>query len=308
MNAIVFAYHNIGVQCLKVLLARNIRVTLVITHMDNPYENIWFNSVINLCNEYCIPYIAIAEQKLSQLLLYKIQVAQPDFIFSFYYRNILPIKLLTMAKYGAYNMHGSLLPKYRGRAPVNWAILHGETETGVTLHEMIEKPDAGPIIVQTKVPILPNDTAYEVFNKIIVAAEQTLWNILPLMIKGLIPKLFNDISHGNYFCARNEKDGRINWKETAQCIHNLVRAVAPPYPGAFEEISGDKITFIKTRLVTPLIQSIFQKSSIYNHLNKFYNKGNLYVRCGDNNYLQILQIQINNKNVDLKYYMQYLTI
>lgn len=302
MNAIVFAYHDIGVRCLKVLLAYNIRVILVITHLDNSYENIWFSSVIKVCNEYDIPYITIIDQKSPQLL-HKIQIEKPDFIFSFYYRNILPIKLLTIAKYGAYNMHGSLLPKYRGRTPINWAILHGEVETGATLHEMVAKPDAGPIVAQTKVPILPNDTVYEVFNKVVVAAEQTLWGALPLMMKGLTPKLFNNISQGSYFGARKPEDGRINWTKTAQHIHNLIRAIAPPYPGAFEEISGDKITFIKTRLVSPYIRSILDKSYMYSKLNKFNYKNNLYVRCGDKNYLQILQIQINDQDVALKDYL-----
>ncbi len=99
---------------------------------------------------------------------------------------MLPVALLALARHGAYNMHGSLLPKYRGRVPVNWAVLHGETETGATLHEMAAKPDAGAIIAQTAVPILPDDTAHEVFGKLTVAAEQTLWNALPAILAGQV--------------------------------------------------------------------------------------------------------------------------
>jgi len=170
MNAVVFAYHDVGVRCLKVLLARGVRVALVVTHEDNPNENIWFGSVASVCREYGIPYIT-PEDPASPQVHTQVQAAQPDFIFSFYYRHMLPVDLLALATQGAYNMHGSLLPKYRGRVPINWAVLHGETETGATLHEMAAKPDAGSIVAQTPVPILPDDTAYEVFGKVVVAAE-----------------------------------------------------------------------------------------------------------------------------------------
>jgi len=155
MNAVVFAYHDVGVRCLKVLLARGVRVSLVVTHEDNPNENIWFASVAETCREYGITFVT-PEDPNSAKLLSQVQAAKPDFIFSFYYRHMLPVSLLNEARYGAYNMHGSLLPKYRGRVPINWAVLHGETETGATLHEMAAKPDAGAIVAQTAVPIQLN--------------------------------------------------------------------------------------------------------------------------------------------------------
>jgi len=218
MNAVVFAYHDVGVRCLKVLLARGIRVSLVVTHEDNPNENIWFASVAETCREYGITFVT-PEDPNSAKLLSQVQAAKPDFIFSFYYRHMLPVGLLSEARYGAYNMHGSLLPKYRGRVPINWAVLHGETETGATLHEMAAKPDAGAIVAQTAVPILPDDTAHEVFCKVVVAAEQTLWNVLPAMLAGRTPKLPNDLSKGSYFGGRKPEDGRIDWKNRrSRCI------------------------------------------------------------------------------------------
>jgi methionyl-tRNA formyltransferase len=162
---------------------------------------------------------------------------------------MLPVELLALAKHGAYNMHGSLLPKYRGRVPVNWAVLHGETETGATLHEMALKPDAGAIVAQTPVPILPDDTAHEVFGKLTVAAEQTLWQALPLMLAGQTPKLPNDLSKGSYFGGRKPEDGHIDWSKPAQDIYNLHRAVAPPYPGAWTVIGGKTYIIGKARLL-----------------------------------------------------------
>ena len=247
MRAVVFAYHNVGVRCLKVLLARGVDVALVVTHQDNPAETIWFDSVAELCKEHGIPSITPDDPKSSALLA-QVQKLQPDLIFSFYYRHMLPVDLLEIAKFGAYNMHGSLLPKYRGRVPVNWAVLHGETETGATLHEMAAKPDAGAITAQTSVPILPDDTAYEVFGKLTVAAEQTLWNVLPAILAGMPPRLPNDLSQGSYFGGRKPEDGRIDWNQPAQAVYNLHRAVAPPYPGAFTELAGRTYIIGKARL------------------------------------------------------------
>jgi methionyl-tRNA formyltransferase len=250
MRAVVFAYHNVGVRCLKVLLARGVDVALVVTHEDNPAETIWFESVAALCREQGIRFITPADPASPQLFE-QVQNAGPDCIFSFYYRHMLPVELLALAKQGAYNMHGSLLPKYRGRVPVNWAVLHGETETGATLHEMAAKPDAGAIIGQTAVPILPDDTAYEVFGKVTVAAEQTLWNVLPDLLTGRAPSLPNDLSRGSYFGGRKPEDGRIDWSQPAQTIYNLHRAVAPPYPGAWTVIGGTTLVIGKARLCNP---------------------------------------------------------
>lgn len=239
MKAVVFAYHNVGVRCLKVLLARGVDVLLVVSHEDNPDETIWFESVAALCREHGIAFVTPADPN-SPALFAQIQALQPDFIFSFYYRHMLPAPLLALARCGAYNMHGSLLPKYRGRVPVNWAVLHGETETGATLHQMTAKPDAGAIVAQTAVPILPDDTAYDVFGKLTVAAEQTLWNALPALLAGNAQHVQSDLSQGSYFGGRTPEDGRIDWSQPAQAVYNLHRAVAPPYPGAFTEIRGKK--------------------------------------------------------------------
>ncbi|QDD64499.1 formyltransferase [Herbaspirillum seropedicae] len=303
MNAVVFAYHDVGVRCLKVLLARGVQVSLVVTHEDSATENIWFGSVAGVCREHGIAYITPADPKSPQLLA-QVQAAQPDFIFSFYYRHMLPVEVLAAAKRGAYNMHGSLLPKYRGRVPINWAVLHGETETGATLHEMTVKPDAGAIVAQTAVPILPDDTAHEVFGKVVVAAELTLWNVLPAMLSGRTPSMPNDLSKGSYYGGRKPEDGRIDWRRTAREVHNLVRAVAPPYPGAFEEIADDKITVTRTRLVPPSAHPALQRA--HGMQDKFFEGGKLYARCGDGNFLQILGIQINDQDASLNNYLKYM--
>jgi methionyl-tRNA formyltransferase len=246
-RAVVFAYHNVGVRCLQVLLARGVDVVLVVTHEDNPNEHIWFGSVAAVAAEHGIEVITPADPNSDELRA-ALRRARPEFVFSFYYRHMLPADVLALAARGAYNMHGSLLPKYRGRVPTNWAVLNGETETGATLHEMTAKPDAGVIVAQTSVPILPDDTAQQVFDKVTVAAEQTLWRVLPALVAGQAPHLPNDIAHGSYYGGRKPEDGRIDWSQPAHRVYNLIRAVAPPYPGAFTDIGDARFIVARARL------------------------------------------------------------
>jgi methionyl-tRNA formyltransferase len=244
-RVVVFGYHNVGVRCLKVLLAAGVDVALVVTHEDNAAENIWFESMVSLCQTEGIPYITPADAT-DPALLARVTAARPDLLFSFYYRNMLPGSILDVAP--AFNMHGSLLPAFRGRAPVNWAVLHGATEIGATLHEMTIKPDAGAIVAQTAVPILPDDTAFEVFGKVTVAAEQTLWHVLPDLLAGTASRTHNDLTKGGYFGGRKPEDGRIDWSQPAQQVYNLHRAVAPPYPGAFTDVAGTRYIIERARL------------------------------------------------------------
>ena len=250
MHAVVFAYHDVGVNCLKALLGAGIQVDLVITHQDDPHENVWFGSVAKLCDDQKIPYITPNANQLMELIP-QLQKLTPDYLFSFYYRHMIPAELLACAKIGALNMHGSLLPKFRGRAPVNWAILQGATETGATLHMMEVKPDAGDIVGQSAVSIGPNETATDVFGKVSRAAITVINQVLPELIQGRIPRKPNNLAQGSYFGGRKPADGQILWHQTAQQVHNLVRAVAPPYPGAFTDWQGQRRIVARTSLEGP---------------------------------------------------------
>lgn len=251
MHAVVFAYHDVGLNCLKALLTAGIQVDLVVTHQDDPNENVWFGSVAKLCQEKNIPYITPSATELVDLAP-KLQALAPDYIFSFYYRNMIPTQILACAKIAALNMHGSLLPQYRGRAPVNWAILHGETQTGATLHIMEVKPDAGDIVGQSAVSIGPDETATDVFSKVSQAAVAVIHEALPSLIKGNVPRKPNELQKGSYFGGRKPADGQIHWGQKAIQVHNLVRAVAPPYPGAFTDYQGQTMTVARTSLKGPL--------------------------------------------------------
>lgn len=246
-SAIVFAYHDVGVRCLRVLLDAGVHVPLVVTHADAPGETIWFASVARLAQEHGLQ-VAMPSDPHDSALLAQAAAARPDFLFSFYYRHMLRREWLDMPSRGAFNMHGSLLPRYRGRVPVNWAIIHGERETGATLHRMNEKPDNGAIVDQCAVPILCDDTAREVFTKITVAAEIALARSLPRLIDGTAVERPQDLSQGGYFGGRKPEDGRIPATASAQQIHNLVRALAPPYPSAFIDVAGQRVLIERTSL------------------------------------------------------------
>jgi methionyl-tRNA formyltransferase len=126
--------------------------------------------------------------------------------------------------------------------------VNGEQETGATLHEMVAKADAGRIVDQQAVPILPDDTGRQVFDKVTVAAEQVLWRSLPAIVAGEIRFRPNDVAAGSYFGRRTPEDGRIDWSQPAARVYDLVRAVAPPYPGAFTELAGVTLVIATARL------------------------------------------------------------
>jgi methionyl-tRNA formyltransferase len=284
-RAIVFAYHNVGVRCLAVLLAHGVDVVRVITHKDNPDEDIWFDSVAALAARYDIP-VSLPDDANDTALVAELAALAPDFLFSFYYRQMLKAPLLAMPKLGAYNMHGSLLPKYRGRVPVNWAIIHGERETGATLHQMLEKPDAGGIVAQQAVPILPDDTAGEVFDKVTLAAELALDRVLPDLIQGRITPQAQNLAAGSYFGGRCAADGRIDWHQPAATVHNLIRAVAPPYPGAFFDTPQGRLRVLRS--LSPAGQR-----GEFGQPTLFIRDGRWYAECGDGQVLRLLAVEFS---------------
>ena len=289
-SAVVFAYHNVGVRCLSVLLAQGVRVILVVTHRDRADENIWFDSVEKLARSRGLPVIT-PEDPNDPAVVAQVRALAPDFLFSFYYRNMLGPQLLALPRRGAYNMHGSLLPRHRGRVPVNWAVILGERETGATLHQMVEKPDAGGIVAQEAVPIGPEDTAAEVFGKVTGAAERVLARVLPELIAGSARITPQDLRLGSYHGGRKPEDGRIDWAKSAQEVHNLVRGVAPPYPGAFTRAGATTLRILRTRL-EPDRRPRSGAPGLY------FEAGSYFADCGDGKVLRILELEAQDGTLD----------
>ncbi|MCF5709748.1 bifunctional UDP-4-amino-4-deoxy-L-arabinose formyltransferase/UDP-glucuronic acid oxidase ArnA [Pseudomonas syringae] len=239
-KAVVFAYHDIGCAGLQALLDAGYDIAAVFTHADDPGEKTFFGSVAQWCAQHAIAVHA-PEDPNHPLWIERVGKLNPDFIFSFYYRQLLSEPLLACATKGAFNLHGSLLPRYRGRAPANWVLVNGEQETGVTLHHMVKRADAGPIVAQQRVPISLLDTALTLHGKLREAAAGLLSDALPLLAHGGLPGTPQDESQATCFGRRTPADGLIDWARPAGQLNNLVRAVTQPYPGAFCPVGEHKL-------------------------------------------------------------------
>ena len=232
MKAVVFAYHNMGIAGLEALFNHGFDIEAVFTHDDDPEENCWFDSVKKWALQKNITIYTTEEVNSSQWIA-RIAALKPDIIFSFYYRKMICREILDLPEVGAFNLHGSFLPYYRGRCPVNWVIIKGEKRTGVTLHYMVDKPDAGDIVGQKAVGIDSVDTAKTLYDKLCGAAKELLDELLPLIKIGQIPRHKQDLKAGSYFGGRRPEDGSIDWNKSAMEIYNLIRGVTRPYPGAY---------------------------------------------------------------------------
>ena len=288
-SAVVFAYHDIGVRCLASLLELGIDVRLVVSHRDNPTEQIWFESVSELALKNGIEVITPDDPNIPSVVE-KVSGCEPDLIFSFYYRQMLSEALLAIPALGAFNVHGSLLPKYRGRVPVNWAIIHGETECGVSLHRMAQKPDAGELMAQQAVPILRNDTARDVFQKLKCAAEAMLIKAVPEIITGQLKGQAMDLQKGSYFGGRKPQDGQIDWTRSAQQIHNLVRAVAPPFPGAFFDTGGHRLNV--------LFSYYKEEPARFDEPCVYFDNDGFQADCADGYRFMITKMEMDGKPLD----------
>ena len=282
---LVFAYSDVGHACLKILLEKGENVAGVYTHEDRAGEKLWFPSVAELARQHKVP-VRTAEDLGEAAEQEFIRGVSPELILSFYYRNLIPASVLSSAKRGAFNMHGSFLPKYRGRAPVNWAVLNGETSTGATLHVMVAKADAGDIVDQQAVDIGPDDTAAEVQTRVTRAAVAVLARQIENLKSGTAPRKPQNEAEATVFGRRRAEDGEIKWTMTAPQIHNLVRAVTHPYPGAFADVRGERTMIWKTKMPEYRGTKSGTKPGTV-----FVRSGRPCVACGDGLALELVSLQ-----------------
>lgn len=235
-----FGYSEVGYECLSLLLERGDHVVALITHEDNPDEKIWFKTPAVAAREKGLP-VFTPEKVNTPEWIERIAALRPDLILSVYYRHMISSRILALARLGAFNLHGSLLPKYRGRAPINWAVLHGEPRIGMTLHRMVRSADAGPIVDQEGVDLGPRDTAEQAFRKVLPCARRVLARQIDALLAGTARETPQDDAQATCFSGRKPEDGRIDWAQTSAQIFNLIRAVTDPYPGAFTDVGAARL-------------------------------------------------------------------
>jgi methionyl-tRNA formyltransferase len=234
----LFAYHEMGYACMEAILKMGAPIAALFTHRDDPHEEIWWRSCAELAARHGVP-VHIDES--IEAVAATIATLKPSIIYSFSYRHLIPESVLELASHGAFNLHPSLLPAYRGRAPVNWVLVNGERETGVTLHRMVARADAGDIVGQRAVAIDDSDNALTLYRKLVPLGVELIDELHSKIVAGTAPRQKMDIAKGSYFGRRKPEDGRIDWRWPARRIFNLVRAVTHPYPGAFCFVRGNKL-------------------------------------------------------------------
>ena len=240
MRNVLLAYHDIGAVLLEELIASGDELALVITHDDRPGEAIWFRSVRALAEQHRIQVIAPRDVN-APAVVEQVRALEPDFLFSAMFRQLLKSDLLALPRRGALNLHPSLLPRFRGRSPINWVLVEGETETGVTLHYMVEKADRGDIVAQRRIAIAEDDTALTLHHKATAQARLLLREAYPLLASGRAPRIVQDQAQASYYGGRTPADGEIDWRRPARRIYDLIRAVTHPYPGAFTWRDGRRL-------------------------------------------------------------------
>lgn len=284
---VIFAYSQIGYESIQILNDLNIEIIYVITHVNNPKERIWFKSIESICKKLKIKYLYYENEGFKKIYK-KLRRHNIDCIFSFYFRRIIPNNILKCAKIGGINVHGSYLPGYRGRSPVNWQIINGEKNGGVSFHFMKKKADSGDIICQKKIKILNSDNAISLQKKINKASKKLLLQNSQKILNNKIKSFKQNKQKSSYFGARKPEDGLISFDMKSNEVYNKVRGLSFPFPGAFFFYKKHKIVINKCRV---------SKNKIFSKENIFIKKNQLFFKAFDKKNLVIEEIIRNNKKI-----------
>lgn len=279
----LFAYGEVGCACFDELAQSGANIAALFTHSDDPGEGAWFRSVAEAAAIRGIP--TRTDKTLGEDARRFLSESGVELILSCFYRAILPRDILQIPRLGSYNVHGSLLPKYRGRACINWALIHGERETGATLHAMTEYADRGDIVDSETVGIDFCDTAFGLTLKIADASRRLISRSLASIESGCPTMRPQDESSATKFGRRTPADGAIDWSKSALEIYNLTRAVTHPFPGAFTFLGGRKTFIWRARPVAD-----DNKSSLKRNPGEIVSSLPMLFQTGDG-LLEVLSLQ-----------------
>ena len=252
MRVAVFSSTAFGYRCLKdgILPAQQVQLAGILTtpaKIDISYSK----TPVSICTHVC--FDELATQAGAELAVLDAKATpsacrqhlarwKPDLLLVLGWYYMVPMAIIQTARLGCAGIHASLLPRYRGGAPIPWAIINGETRTGITLFYFDDGVDTGDVIAQRNFPIEQDDTCATVYDKATQASIETLRELLPLMAKGAAPRRRQDESQATQFPQRSPEDGCIDWGCGAKRIYDFVRAQTRPYPGAFTSFRGEKVT------------------------------------------------------------------
>ena len=250
MKIILAAGRRHGIKCLEEIIEQGHEVVGVFGLREHLHENVKYTSELEtLTSENQISYFPekkLHDTKSAQL----VKSLSPDFMLVVKWRRIIGREVYKIPKLGTAIIHDSLLPKYRGFAPLNWAIINGETSTGATMFYIAEEMDAGPVIAQKEISIGDDDTIKTMDGKMVEVYKSLLRKSLAGIASHKITAIEQNESLATFCASRTPSDGIINWSESASNIYNLIRGTSWPFPGAYTYFNGKKVIIWSAGIVS----------------------------------------------------------
>lgn len=236
-----------GYECIRMLYDRKETLLHIFCMPEDEHEKVkYLPKIVGFAKAKHIP-ITVTKSINNANAYATIKALQPDIILVMGWRTIIPKDILTIPKYGVAGAHESLLPAYRGFAPINWAVINGEKYTGVTLFYLDEGIDSGDIIAQRKIPIGPEETAWEIYQKATRVSLLLVGSYLTGLKQHTVKRKKQNEKRATYTVARVPGDGLIPWSWNTKRISNFIRALSFPFPGAFTYYRNRKIIIQKAR-------------------------------------------------------------
>ena len=282
-----------GYLALKALAETDASITGIISLLQDEHENERYEEKIkDFANYTNVPLCEtkwMKDQDYAKLILTQFK---PDIAFVVGCRILIHKDIYTIPRYGTLAVHDSLLPEYRGFAPLNWSLINGEDHSGVTLFYLNERMDGGDIVAQKRIPIEPDDTAPVVYERVCKATVDVVIEGFAKLWEGKPSRIKQDYSLGSFTCSRVPADGFIDWSNSTTTIYNQVRALAYPYPGAFTYFNVNKLTVWRAHPVTPAPRYV--GSAPGRVINVSRTEGSIEVLTGDG-VLKIFEVQLEGE-------------
>lgn len=284
MRILFMGTPEFAVEQLKRLLETGHEICGVFTQPDKP-KNRGMKMTFSPVKEYALTHGLEVYQPTKMRdgnALAIVRELQPELIVVAAYGRILPEDILTLPPFGSINVHSSVLPKYRGAAPINWAILDGQKETGVTIMYMTRDLDAGDIVCSKKTDIMPDEDARELTHRLALLGADALEDAIEKIADGTAVRTPQDHSASTYAPMLSKDLSPMDWTRSAQALHDQVRGLIP-WPCASMELGGKKVKVFKTRMggeINAAAGTILTA-----------DKQGLEIACGDGHSLWILELQ-----------------